>query len=163
MEEEKILPEENEPKPLSNQKKTALLRYMAILFAVAFLMVLISFFVQESRSKEQIGKLSETSQSALTRAEQLQEENRQLQDSLDEANEALTDAQEQSEQLQDEIEAIQNEAESQRILYEALLTVATAKVKEGNVSYARAMETLRQNEPNMNNEIKAVYQSLLEE
>ena len=60
------LPPEAAPEPhrtgLPDQKKNALLRYMAILFGVAFLLVLLSFLIQMRDSRETISDLSESGQ-----------------------------------------------------------------------------------------------------
>ena len=45
---------EEELSPLSDKKKNALVRYMAILFGVAFLLVLLSFLIQLRDSRETI-------------------------------------------------------------------------------------------------------------
>lgn len=165
--------EKIEAKPLSDQKKTALLRYMAVLFAVAFLLVLVSFFLQSARSNEKIGDLESKNASALTKAEELQEQNRQLQDALDEANVALEDlnaqldaAQSETQSLQESVDSMRGdlqEKERQLTIFEALTIVRESTVKEGNVSYSKAMETLRQNEPYMTEEARAAYQKLLTE
>jgi len=62
----------------SNQKKNALLRYMAILFGVAFLMVLLSFLIQLRDSSQTISQLNQSNASALQNAGKLQEENQAL-------------------------------------------------------------------------------------
>ena len=53
-EEKKTTPAEQPqpPAPLSDARKAALLRYMAILFAVAFLLVLLSLILQTHSSKK---------------------------------------------------------------------------------------------------------------
>ena len=78
---------------LSEKKRTAMLRYIAILFAVAFVLVLLSYLIQYSSNRTTIKELNATSVSALQNAEQLQEtnrdlteENRRLNDELDNAN-----------------------------------------------------------------------------
>ena len=71
------VPEEHKP-PLSEQKKNALLRYMAILFGVAFLLVLLSFLIQMRDSRETISDLSQSQAGALQKAEQLQNDNQKL-------------------------------------------------------------------------------------
>ncbi len=71
-------PAETAP-PLSDQKKNALLRYMAILFGVAFLLVLLSFLIQLRDSRETISDLNQTNASALQNAGRLQDENQRLQ------------------------------------------------------------------------------------
>ena len=95
------LSEEKEPKSaaMSNQKRTALLRYMMVLFAVAFLLVLLSYLIQVFNSQSTISQLNATSASALQNAERLQdtnreltEENEQLKLDLDDAREALATA-----------------------------------------------------------------------
>ena len=68
------------PAPLSDARKAALLRYMAILFAVAFLLVLLSLILQTHSSKSTISELSAASTSALDNAVKMQEQNRTLQE-----------------------------------------------------------------------------------
>ena len=72
--------QEKQSAPLSEARKTALLRYMAVLFAVAFLLVLLSLILQAHSSKATISELTQTSSSALSNVEQLQAQNRDLQD-----------------------------------------------------------------------------------
>ncbi len=67
-------PEEEAP-PLNEQKKNALLRYMAILFGLAFLLVLLSFLIQMRDSRETISDLSQSNASALQNAGKLQDDN----------------------------------------------------------------------------------------
>ena len=66
--------------PVSDHKRTALLRYMTVLFAVAFALVLLSYLIQVFSSRDTISQLSATSASALQNAERLQETNRELND-----------------------------------------------------------------------------------
>ena len=67
-----------EEKPLDEKRKKALLRYLGIMFVVAFVFVLISM-VGELRDKQNtINLLDSSSSSALNKVEQLQENNRQL-------------------------------------------------------------------------------------
>lgn len=70
--------DEEEVSPLSNKKKNALVRYMAILFGVAFLLVLLSFLIQMRDSRETISDLSQANSSALQNAGRLQEDNQKL-------------------------------------------------------------------------------------
>ena len=67
-------------KPLSEKRKAALLRYMAVLFCAAFILVLVSLILQMHSSKAKISELNAASTSALSNAEALQTENRTLQD-----------------------------------------------------------------------------------
>ena len=74
--------EENN-KPLEENKKHSALRYLAILFAVAFVLVLFSLLAQFRNSSAAIHELTQSSTSALQNAEVLQQNNRQLAKELD--------------------------------------------------------------------------------
>ncbi len=69
---------ENEKPALDERKKSALLRYVAIMFAVAFLLVLFSLLGQMRNSMSTISELNQSSSSALQKAERLQEDNLEL-------------------------------------------------------------------------------------
>lgn len=60
------------------RSKNALLRYVAVLFAVAFLLVLLSYLVQMRNMNATVSELNQTSSSALTNAQMLQSMNQQL-------------------------------------------------------------------------------------
>ena len=108
-EEKKTTPAEQPqpPAPLSDARKAALLRYMAILFAVAFLLVLLSLILQTHSSKSTISELSAASTSALDNAVKLQEQNRALQ--------------EEKQQLEDELDAVQKKLDEETALNDQLL------------------------------------------
>ena len=98
--------DEKEPRSaMSEQKRTALLRYMTILFAVAFLLVLLSYLIQVFNSRTTISQLNATSASALQNAERLQTTNRELT--------------EETQRLQDEITALNEEKQAQEKAAEA--------------------------------------------
>ena len=94
---------EKQAAPLSEARKTALLRYMAVLFAVAFLLVLLSLILQAHSSKATISELTQTSSSALSNVEQLQAQNRDLQDEKQTLTKENTALQTQIEELQEEL------------------------------------------------------------
>ena len=80
-------PEPQEPKPrsgLSEARKRALINYMAILFAVAFLLVALSLGIQYRDSQNTISQLGANASNAMEKADKLQEENRQLQNQIQE-------------------------------------------------------------------------------
>lgn len=153
----------SEKPPLDDKKKTALLRYIAILFAVAFLLVLLSLLSQMRDSQAAISELNQSSASALQKAEQLQDTNRQLQednDALQLQVEALTA---QVEALEQELEAqpeldddiadaiqrlqqeVQNAKGKTQEAYELLLQAMelyTPGSQEGNVAFSKAMDNL---------------------
>ena len=161
-------PEDKRQAPLSSAKKTALLRYMAILFAVAFLLVLASLILQKSSSQEQIGALSESNASALTKAEQLQAQNRELQDAvtdlqtrLDDAQAQLTEQADALDALREEYDALEREADAVQDAYAALITALQCKTHEGNVTYSKAMDAVARNKKYLSDDALAAYEALL--
>ena len=104
--------DEQNKTPVDDGRKNALLRYIAILFAVAFLFVLLSLVMQMRDSRATISELNAASASALKNAETLQDDNRQLQEenaALKEEVESLQD------QLEDAQEAASDEAWEQKV------------------------------------------------
>ena len=169
------------PAPLSDARKAALLRYMAILFAVAFVLVLRSLILQTHSSKSTISELSAASTSALDNAVKLQEENRalqeeqqQLQDELDELQKKLDEETALNEQLlaasqdeekdaKQELRDKEQELEHTRMAYEALLTAMNCDTREGNVTFSRAMETVARYVDCLSEEALAEYEKLQEQ
>ena len=76
----------NENKPIEEKKKIALLRYLAVLFAVAFVLVLLSLLGQMRSTSAAMDQIN-----ALQRAEALQEQNRQLQEEVSKTKAAYED------------------------------------------------------------------------
>lgn len=74
---------EENAKPLEENKNHSALRYLAILFAVAFVLVLVSLLAQFRNSSAAIHELTQSGISALQNAEILQQNNRQLEEELD--------------------------------------------------------------------------------
>lgn len=90
----------NPSPPLDDSRKNALLRYIGILFGVAFLFVLLSLASELKSNQADLAELSQSSTSALQKAEQLQDtnraletENKELKNSLDALEQQLADAQ----------------------------------------------------------------------
>lgn len=142
-------------KPLSEKRKSALLRYMAVLFCAAFILVLISLILQTHSSKAKISELNAASTSALSNAEALQNENRALQDekiALEKENEELQAKLDELTQKLDEentqaaenemIKSLRTELDRTKEAYEALLEAKACETREGNVTFSRAMQTL---------------------
>ena len=161
------------PAPLSDARKAALLRYMAILFAVAFVLVLLSLILQTHSSKSTISELD----NAVKLQEQnrtLQEEKQQLQDELDELQKKLDEETALNEQLlaasqdeekdaKQELRDKEQELEHTRMAYEALLTAMNCDTREGNVTFSRAMETVARYVDCLSEEALAEYEKLQEQ
>ena len=112
---------------MEEKRKKSLLRYIAVMFVVAFVLVLVSL-VGQTRS---IGHLSESSASALQRAEELQTTNRELTEQLDEAVREKETLQEENAELTDEIQAKTEEINALQEEIEALKQQLQT-MKEGN-------------------------------
>ena len=103
-ENEKLTPAE---KPLDETKKAALLRYLGIMFVVAFVFVLISMFSELRSNKATILELNQSSTSALTKVDQLQNDYQQmtadnayLQGRIEELEKQLLDAEAELEEAE---------------------------------------------------------------
>ena len=154
-------PEDKRQQPLSDAKKNALLRYMTVLFAVAFLLVLASLILQKNSSQEQIGALNESNASAITRAEQLQTQNRDLQDEVASLKQELEDVQSQLGDQTETLDALRREADAVQDAYSALITALQCKTHEGNVTYSKAMGAVERNKQYLSDDAKAAYEALL--
>ena len=137
---------------IPGKKRTALLRYMAVMFAAAFLLVLVSFVSQTHRSNTTISDLSQSASGALARAQQLQEDNRELQEDLSKALGYVEEAREEGEA----------NVENTRTAYDALLTVLTTEdPQDGDVEYAKAVETVENMKEYLSDDAYAVFKGTL--
>lgn len=138
---------------IPKDKRTALLRYMAVLFAAAFVLVLLSMLVQMNNSNSTISQLSQSSASALAKAEQLQEDNRALEKEVSAAKKYIGVAREAGEKKQQETAAT----------YDALILLLTTEQTEGDVEYTQALETVEKGRRYLSEEALSMYEALLEE
>ena len=170
--EQQNAPQDKQPAPLSEARKTALLRYMAVLFAVAFLLVLLSLILQAHSSKATISELTQTSSSALSNVEQLQAQNRDLQDEKQTLTQEKSELEAQVEDLQKQLDEKEESAEKLKLeldlahtkeAYEALLVAKNCEMHEGNVPFSKAMDTLADLEQYLGTEARAEYEKLLAE
>lgn len=119
---------------MDEKRKRSLFRYIAIMFVVAFVLVLISL-VGQTRS---IGHLSESSASALQRAEELQNTNRELTEQIAELEEQLEETKGENETLKRENESLLAENQEKNNEIDALqaerdaLAQELQTMKEGN-------------------------------
>jgi len=99
----------NEKKPCPTYKSTGLGRYLAILFAAAFLMLLLAYFMQLRTSEETLGSLKQ-SLTSMESLDELVKENQQLHDEID--------------RLEDSYDSLENELEQTKKELENKLTAA---------------------------------------
>ena len=107
-EEPQIQQETKTQSPESMKKRqTAVFVYMALLFLVALGLVVLSYFVQQSRNRDQISDIteqhSEFSSQALRNIEELQKTNLALKDELEDKTLAIQELEDEVEDLNEEI------------------------------------------------------------
>ena len=102
---------EPEKSGLDDKKRNALLRYVAILFAVAFLLVLFSMLMEQRNSNAAMDQLNQSSASALQKAELLQDTNRQLEKDKSYLEGRLEEQEKDLEDLQAQLEESKSEQE----------------------------------------------------
>lgn len=102
--------------PLSPKKGTPVFVYLAVMFAAAFLMLLLAYFIQERNSAVQIGNLQSAMESFQS-IDDLMEENRQLRselkalrDDYDSLSQELEDTQRQLEGTQEAMDGLARSA-----------------------------------------------------
>lgn len=128
------------PKDLNPKKKRALLTYMTILFVVAFLLVLLSFFMQLRDSRATISELNESSLNALKNAQVLQAANEQLAEENKELNDQLNAYEEENVQLTE----AQQTAQQTALAYELLAQAQLARQAQDEAALAAALQALEQ-------------------
>lgn len=162
-----------EKKQVGAKSRNALLRYMTILFAVAFLAVTLSLVIETKKSKNTISELHQTSASALENAEMLQESNRELSDTnenlrdkiadlennLKEANDAANEAEAALESAKDAQQNAENEAKACNLLFTAL----NAQKKGDTAGYENAMVQLEPLHECLTGTAAEIYESLVKE
>ncbi len=167
---------------LSEKRKTALLRYLAIMLVMAFVLVAISLVLQMHSSQATISELNKNNSSALANAEQLQEQNRQLQDEVRQLSQTIEDQRDEIASLEQQLQSLEDEKprDQQEMdqlrealqdaearlndalrAYDALLTALSCETREGNLTYSRAMDTVEENRQYLSDSALALYESLL--
>ena len=165
-------------KPTSPNRNRALMTYIAFLFGVAFVLVLLSFLIQQKDSRQTISELNQNANSALSRAEQLQDNNQelleanqalqdqvvQLQADLDETSKNYSQLEETHTSLQESHAALQAQCtkqEQQVQAYELLLSAQRALDQENTEEFLTAVKDLKPLAENLDAEGKTLYQELL--
>lgn len=174
-----------EKKPLSEARKRALLSYIAILFGVAFVLVLLSMLIQQRDSRDTITQLNQNASSALDKAEQLQDQNRilaeqnlelenrlrttqsdlkELQEESDQMEQRLQDLQTSFQTSQNQLRELETDATQQKQktkAYELLLTAQTALNQEDTDGFLAAMAELKPLADLLDTQGAALYGELL--
>ena len=152
--------------PVNSQKRTALLRYMTVLFAVAFALVLLSYLIQVFSSRDTISQLNATSASALQNAERLQDTNRELTEENKRLNDELDDARAAAMEYQESAiagaqtaraEGWQSGAADTQKVYDLLVKAA---MTADETEKARLLKELEGKETYLSDEAKAALKQL---
>ena len=182
---------QSEKAGLDEKKRTALLRYVAVMFAVAFVFVLLSMLSQMRDSESTISELNQSSTSALQKAEALQVNNQELekenayltgrleelenqleqtQKELKEAEQKLEQAEIDYEALEQEMEQLLEEAEEEQAsivtAYEQLLELqktVTPGIQAGNEKAQTLLSELKQNLEYLGDYALEIYENLTKE
>ena len=124
-------------KGLDDKKKNAMLRYIGVMFVVAFLFVLISMLGELRTSEATISELNQSSTSAIQKAEQLQDNNRQLEKDNAYLTGRIEELEKQIEDLELELALSEEQMEeSRQNLSDALATMDHAQQQTNNVKTA---------------------------
>lgn len=169
-------PPPDEGKPgRSPRRERALLTYISLLFGVSFVLVLLSFLLQQ----KDISQLNQSASSALAKAEQLQDNNRELTQENQELQTQLADLQAQLESesataqedletanrqidsLEEELTQTQAQTEQQKEAYELLCSALLALNEERTEDFQRNMAALAALTDALDSQGKDVYEQLL--
>ena len=153
-EQETQQPQETFQSKLPNKKRTALLRYMAVMFAAAFVLVLFSFVSQMRSTNTTISDLSKSHAGAMANAMRLQEEVLQLENDLTTARGYVEAAREEGEA---------NVANTKTAYDALLLVLSTEEPKDGDVEYSKAVETVKNMKAYLSDRAYSLFEATLAE
>lgn len=170
-------PEAKPRSGLSEKRKRALINYMAILFAVAFLLVALSLAIQYRDSQNTISQLGANARTAMEKAENLQDENQHLTQKLADAQAALDEKTRELEDVQSAMADLENANESLRganteltrektdalntaAAYQCLARAQAALASGDDAAFRSAIDQLRTLSRYLSAEDQALYQSL---
>ncbi|MBQ3107363.1 MAG: hypothetical protein IJC68_01980 [Firmicutes bacterium] len=149
-------------------KRTALLRYLIIMFAVAFVLVLMSMVLQVRSSNATVSELHRSSTSAIKRAEALQDENRSLSNrvaALEQELQAVQNDLEVAYAANNVLRAENKEAVTARrdlqTVSDALARVLMGPRREGDVNHSLAVETVNQMKQYLSPDVSSDFETWL--
>lgn len=165
---------------LPADRRRALISYMAILFAVAFLLVALSLAIQYRDSQNTISQLGNNAKTALEKVNALQEENRlleekiqDLEDQMEVLSEQLQDAQTALTQQEAEGDVLQGanqellqekmDAENSAAAYRFLARAAEAAYRGDTVALQTAISGLDPLRGYLDSEGYEIYQFIIEQ
>lgn len=155
-----------EKKATNERSRSALIRYMVILFSVAFILVLISLLVQMRTSQSTINDLNQTSANAMANAEKLQQTNQTLMEENDTLSDQVSELQKQVEEQSGQLDESQAKVESQTqsiLAYNTLLQALLANEAGDQAAMQEAMEALKSLKPYLSQPGLTVYENLQKE
>jgi len=127
------------PRPPAAKKSTPVFVYLAVMFAAAFLMLLLAYFIQERNNAVQIGNLQSAMENFQS-IDELMEENRQLRSELQNLQKDHSALREQYGEMQNQLTATQEFAQQISTQHTAALYLFTLENLMREERYAEAAE-----------------------
>ena len=147
------------PPKNSHESKVRVFTYMAILFAAAFLLLLLAFLMQNRASQETISDLTESVSSVHNVVEEnaeLRQQVETLEEQLESLQEALEEAKATAEQNKENLSLAK-----QRL--DALHTLNNIRALYNQGNYQEARDLIGQNEPLLEKHLEEYSQNVLSE
>ena len=141
------------------RKRNAFLRYMTIVFAVAFLLVLVSLVLQMHTAKAAMSDLKEQVDALTAELAEADEAHRAQAERIAALEKELAEAKDAGSELSEEKLARAETIQA----YDALLTALRCTTREGNVTFSKAIGTVESYKDRLSEAALAVYEGLLEE
>jgi len=148
------------PSPISDhESKVRVFRYMAILFAAAFLLLLLAFLMQNRTNQEAISDLTES----VSSVHNVVEENEKLREELDALTEVyLKEVGARQESVANNI-ALQSDLDLTKQRLNALQTLNNIRALYNDGNYQEARNLIGQNEPLLEKHLEEYSQNCLSE
>lgn len=123
-------------------KSTGLGRYLAILFAAAFLMLLLAYFMQLRTSEETLGSLKQ-SLTSIESLDELVQENQELHDEINQLEDAYETLENGAAELEDQLTALSQESEARLQVIQSWEAVYQMDILYRNEDYEACAQQAR--------------------
>ena len=150
-------------------KRGSVLLYLAILFGAAFLLLLMSYFMQQRANREAIDNYQKNSNSAaesidnlIAERNQLAEERKDLQDQLETAQREAENLRSQLEAADEELRTVEELAEQAQQELQALTRLNQIRTLYNQYRNREAREILAQN-PDLEEQLQTISEAMTEE
>lgn len=150
-------------------KRGSVMIYLAVLFAAAFLLLLMSYFMQQRANREAMDDLQKSSSSAvesleniITERDQLAQERQSLQEQLSEAQREAENLRSQLDAADQELRSVEEVAEQAQAELQALTRLNQIRTLYNQYRNREAREILAQS-PDLEEQLQAISEAMTEE